>query len=122
MSAIPPSVLAWSRGLASLSPGVVPCRGLRPDEWRETHERCTAFVDRWGVQAHEAGWDALRLFEVGPQTGTIRGDFCGILMPLAIDVHEVTAEWIRLGKWTACRHEPMKMPGMVPVWEVGKGR
>ncbi len=32
---IPPIVLSWSRGLASLSPGVVPCRGLRPDEWRE---------------------------------------------------------------------------------------
>ena len=39
-STIPDTVLTWSRGLARLSPGVVPCRGLRPDEWRETHRRC----------------------------------------------------------------------------------
>jgi len=117
MDTLPPLVLEWSRGLASLSPGVLPCPGLRPEEWRETHERCTAFVDRWGVQAFEAGWDTLRLFGVGPKTGVARGDFCGILIPTSVDVHEVTAEWIRLGKWTAYRHEPVKMPGMVPVWE-----
>lgn len=52
----PPTVLAWSRGLASLSPGVVPCRGLRPDEWAETHRRCQEFVERWGMQAHGAAF------------------------------------------------------------------
>jgi hypothetical protein len=119
-AAIPPTVLEWSRGLASLSPGVVPCRGLRDEEWRETHRRCQEFVERWGMQAHAAGWDTLRLFGVGPTTGTVRGDFCGILMPLSVDVHEVTPEWIKLGKWTAYRHEPVKMLGMVAVWEVGK--
>jgi hypothetical protein len=118
---IPPTALTWSRGLASLSPGVVPCRGLREEEWRETHRRCSEFVERWGIQAHEAGWDTLRLFGVGPVTGTLRGDFCGILIPCSVDVHEVTAEWIRLGRWTAYRREPVKMPGMVAVWEVGKG-
>ena len=96
-SALPATVLQWSHGLASLSPGVPPCRGLRPDEWRQTHERCTAFVDRWGAQAHELGWDTLRLFGVGPKTGAIRGDFCGILIPASADVHEVTAERIKLG-------------------------
>ncbi|AWB24764.1 hypothetical protein DA075_07960 [Methylobacterium currus] len=117
---VPPAVLEWSRGLASLSPGMPPCPGLRPDEWAETHLRCQEFVERWGMQAHAAGWDTLRLFGVGPTTGTVRGDFCGILMPLSVDVHEVTPEWIKLGKWTAYRHEPVKMLGMVAVWEVGK--
>ncbi|KTS37480.1 hypothetical protein NS228_16235 [Methylobacterium indicum] len=116
-SALPATVLAWSRGLASLSPGVVPCRGLRPDEWRETHRRCGEFVERWGMQAHAAGWDTLRLFGVGPDTGTLRGDLCGILVPISVDIHEETLEWIKLGRWTAYRHEPVKMPGMVPIWE-----
>ncbi len=114
---IPPTVLEWSRGLASLSPGVVPCRGLRPDEWRETHRRCQEFVERWGMQAHEAGWDTLRLFGVHPELGTIRGDYSGILVTLSVDIHEVTPEWIKLGRWTAYRQEPVKMPGMVAIWE-----
>ena len=60
---IPDTDLSWSRGLASLSPGVVPCRGLRPDEWCETHRLCGEFVERWGMQAHAAGWDTLHAFE-----------------------------------------------------------
>lgn len=114
---IPDTVLSWSRGLASLSPGVVPCRGLRPDEWRETHRLCGEFVERWGMQAHAAGWDTLRLFGVHPDLGTIRGDYCGILVTLSVEIHEVTPEWIKLGRWTAYRHEPVKRPGMVPIWE-----
>ena len=114
---IPPTVLSWSRGLASLSPGVVPCRGLRPDEWRETHARLCAFIDRWGVQAHEAGWDTAQLFGVSPDLGAIRGDFCGHLIPLTRDVTEVTDEWIRIGRGRAYKAHPIKMPGMIPIWE-----
>jgi hypothetical protein len=33
------------------------------------------------MQGHAAGWDTLRLFGVGPETGTLRGDYCGILIP-----------------------------------------
>jgi hypothetical protein len=46
---IPPTVLEWSKGFASLSPSVVPCRGLRDDEWRETHRGCGEFIERWGM-------------------------------------------------------------------------
>jgi hypothetical protein len=115
--ALPPTVLEWSRGLAGLSPGVVPCRGLRDEEWRETHRRCQEFVDRWGVQAHAAGWDTLRLFGVGPETGAIRGDYCGVLIPCTRDVLGIDDEWIRIGRGRVGRLEPVKMPGMIPVWE-----
>lgn len=100
-STTPPTVLEWSKGLASLSPGGPLCPGLRPDEWAETHRRCQEFVERWGTQTHAAGWDTLRLFGVGPETGAVRDDFCGNLIPCSADVREVTAEWIKLGKWTA---------------------
>ncbi len=114
MTPLPPTVLEWSRGLASLSPGVSPCRGLRPDEWAETHRRCQEFVERWGMQAHAAGWDTLRLFGLHPKIGTVQGEWCGILVPLTVGVHNVTAEWIKLGRWTAFRHQPIKKQG-VPV-------
>ena len=117
MNAPSPTVLAWSRGFASLSPGVVPCRGLREAEWRETHRRCCDFIDRWGSQADAAGWDTLRLFGVSPTLGAIRGDWCGIMIPSTADIHEVTAEWIKVGVWTNYRHEPVKQKGMVPIWE-----
>ncbi|SEP39605.1 hypothetical protein SAMN04487843_11529 [Methylobacterium sp. ap11] len=91
-----PHLVSRSRQLLSL--GVVPCRGLRPDEWRETHGRLCAFIDQWGVQAHEAGWDTLRLIGIHPELGTIRCDFCGILVTLSVDIHEVTPEWIKLGR------------------------
>ena len=54
---------------------------------------------------------------VPPTLGTVRGDWCGIMIPSSADVTEVTAEWIKVGKWTNYRHEPVKQPGMVPVWE-----
>jgi hypothetical protein len=103
-------------------PGVVSCRGLRPDEWAETHGRFRAFIDQWGVRAHEAGWDTLCLFGMGPETGAIRGGYCGVLIPVSIDIHEFTPEWIKLGKWTAFRQEPTKQPGMIPIWEASKAR
>lgn len=38
-------------------------------------------------------------------------------MTLSVDIHEVTPEWIKLGKLTAYRYEPVKQLGMVPIWE-----
>ena len=92
-----------------------PCPELRPDDWDETHRCCGEFVDRWNVQAHDLGWDTLRLFRAGPKTGAARADCHGILIPLSADVHEVTAERIKHGKWMAYRHELVKMPGMTPI-------
>ena len=117
MIPLPATVLEWSRGLAGLSPGVVPCCGLRPDEWREAHRRCGEFVERWGMQAHAAGWDTTHLFGVSPDLGAIRGDFCGHLIPLTRDVSEVTSEWIRIGNGRAYKAHPIKQRGMIPIWE-----
>ncbi|WP_425463378.1 hypothetical protein [Methylobacterium terricola] len=111
------TVLSWSRGLASLSPGVVPWRGLRPDEWRETHGRLCAFIDQCRVQAHEASWGTTHLFGVSPTLGTIRGDWTGHLLPLTRDVTEVTDEWIRIGNGRAYKAHPITQRGMIPIWE-----
>lgn len=91
-----------------VSPGVVPCRCLRPDEWRETHERCVALVDPVGRSGARGGMgDAAAIRgEPGP-----RHDPRRILRdpdPLSADVHEVTAEWIKLGTWRASLATPSK--------------
>lgn len=40
-----------TRGLACLSLGVVPCRGLGRDGWAAMHRHCQASVERWGAGA-----------------------------------------------------------------------
>ncbi len=69
------------------------------------------------MQAHASGWDTLRLFGVGPQIGTLRGDSCGGLIPLTLDVTEVTSEWIRIGRGREYKAHPVKMPDMILIWE-----
>ncbi|GJD53889.1 hypothetical protein OPKNFCMD_6668 [Methylobacterium crusticola] len=117
-ASLPPTVLAWSKGLASLSTAQPPCPNFKPDEWRETHERCADFVTRFGEQADAMGWDTITLFGVHPKHGIIRGDWTGVLMPFWADMIEVTERWIKFGKVTAWKDEPVRYRG-IPVWEFG---
>ncbi|WP_236728646.1 hypothetical protein [Methylobacterium sp. WSM2598] len=48
-------VCAWSRGLASLSPGQPPCPGFRLDDWATSLENCRRFVDEFGAEAARLG-------------------------------------------------------------------
>ncbi|ACL60540.1 hypothetical protein Mnod_5710 [Methylobacterium nodulans ORS 2060] len=59
LNALSPTVLEWSRGLASLSPGQPPCPGFRPDEWVETLANCRRFVDGFGAGVAQLGWDII---------------------------------------------------------------
>jgi hypothetical protein len=54
---------------------------------------------------------------VGPDTGSLRGDYCGVLILCTRNVTEITDEFIRIGNGRAFRLEPVKMPGMIPIWE-----
>ena len=112
-------VLTWSRGFASLSPDQPPCPGLKSIDWYETHPRCTAWIEEWGLQAAELGWGTLRLFGVHPTHGILHGDYTGALLPLTRDVREVNADFMRIGNGRAWRLTPVKSPG-VPIWDFGK--
>ena len=114
------AVLAWSRGLASLSPGQPPCPGFRPEEWVETLANCRRFVDDFGPEADRLGWDTITLFGVHPQSGVIRGDWSGVLLPCTYPVLEVRADFMRKHLWTIPRHKPGRYRG-IPVWEFGRG-
>ncbi|MFE1603347.1 hypothetical protein [Methylobacterium sp. ID0610] len=116
---VSPTILEWSRGLASLSPGQVPCPGFRPEEWVETLSNCRRFVDDFGPQAAALGWDTLTLFGVHPTSGTRRGDWSGVLMPCVYPVYEVNSEFLRVHLWRCQRNKLGRYRG-VPVWEFGQ--
>lgn len=116
MSELSPTVLEWSRGLASLSPGQPPCLGFRPDEWVETLANCRRFVDDFGTEADRLGWDTLALFGVHPKSGAIRTDWCGVLMPCLYPVLEATGEFLRVHLWRCMKDKPGRGRGVV-VWE-----
>jgi hypothetical protein len=114
-----PAVLEWSRGLAGLSPGQPPCPGFRTDEWVETLAHCRRFVDDLGAEADRLGWDTLTLFGVHPTSSIRRGDWCGVLMPCACPVREVTAEFLRVHLWRCQKAKPGQYRG-VAVWEFAR--
>ncbi|TNC04335.1 hypothetical protein FF100_36640 [Methylobacterium terricola] len=116
MNTLPPLVLEWSRGLATLSPAKIPCPNFEPDEWRGTHTRCTEFVTLHGARALEYGCDAVSLFGVSPKDGIIRGDWTGVLMPFRAEFVEMTREYSAFGKVRAFKDQPIRYRG-VPVWE-----
>ena len=96
-----------------------PCPGFRPDEWVETLANARRFVDDFGAQADQLGWDAVTLFGVHPTSGIRRGDWCGVLMPCAYPVRELTAEFLRVHLWRCQRNKPRHRG--VAVWEFGRG-
>ncbi|ACL59838.1 hypothetical protein [Methylobacterium nodulans] len=80
LNALSPTVLEWSRGLASLSPGQPPCPGFRPDEWAVIVSNARRFVDDFGMQAAELGWDNIMVFGCYRQHRIIRGNWTGVLL------------------------------------------
>ncbi|ACA19056.1 conserved hypothetical protein [Methylobacterium sp. 4-46] len=112
-------VCAWSRGLASLSPGQPPCPGFRLDDWATSLENCRRFVDEFGAEAARLGWDALTLFSVHPQAGIVRGDCCGVMMPCSYPVFELAEAYLTTHLWTSRKAKPGRCRG-VTVWEFGK--
>ncbi|MGY2049212.1 hypothetical protein [Methylobacterium sp. JK268] len=110
---------AWLEGLASLSPHRLPCPGFRDEEWATTLAHARRFVDEFGAEADRLGWDTLTLFGVHPEAGTIRGDWCGVLMPCSYPVHAINAFHLRKHVWTSYRLKPGRGRG-VPVWAFGR--
>ncbi|ACL61207.1 hypothetical protein [Methylobacterium nodulans] len=120
-SSLSSTVLAWSQGLASLSPGQPPCPGFRPDEWVETLANCRRFVDDFGPQADALGWDMITLFGCHPKSGVICGGPSGVLLPCTYPVLEARPDFMRKHLWTIPRDKPGRYRG-IPVWECGKQR
>ncbi|MBB2964675.1 hypothetical protein [Methylobacterium sp. R2-1] len=76
----PPEAAEWRRALGALRPTTSPCRCLGAAAWANIHEACTDFIDRFGAEAVRLGWTTPQLFGVHPEHGTLRVDWCGVMM------------------------------------------
>jgi hypothetical protein len=77
------------------------------------------FCDQHGVEAHRLGWTAPQLFGVHPQHGTIRVDYCGVLMVGAEPVRGVEAHRVLFERTSGYRNRPGQIWG-IPVWEFAR--
>jgi hypothetical protein len=78
------------------------------------------FCDRFGAEAHRLGWTAPELFAVHPDHGTLRIDYCGVLMLAGLDPVAVEATRIVTARGSAYRNKPGQVWG-VPVWKFARG-
>ncbi len=114
-----PLLREWVVGLSRLSPGVIPCRDYRPDEWAAVLANAWGFLDTFGPQAEALGWRTHELFGVHPTHGVIRVDACGALvLVVGGPVRAITADAIRFERVTARRrpHAPIG----IPIWEAAR--
>lgn len=119
-SPLHPVVAGWRGALENMSPHASPCRNLPPAKWAAIRESGIEFCDRLGGDAHRLGWTATELFAVHPEHGTLRLEFCGVLMiadlrPLAVEETRITT-----ARGSAYRNKAGQVWG-VPVWEFAKG-
>ncbi len=104
LAPVPTSDLyTWRSGIESLSPLKPPCPGLYGEQWQKTHAGILDFLERFGAQAVELGWTDLDLLSVHAQHGTIRGDYCGALVPMPRPVEFIDADRVSFGLLTYYR-------------------
>lgn len=70
----------WRSALEDLSPHASPCRYLLPTKWAAIRESAIDFCDRPGAEAHALGWTAAELLALHPEHGTLRIDYCGVMI------------------------------------------
>ncbi|SEH34298.1 hypothetical protein SAMN02799636_01585 [Methylobacterium sp. 275MFSha3.1] len=78
-----------------------------------------AFIDQHGAEAHRLGWTAEQLFGVHPEHGSLRVDYCGVLMVVSEPAKGVEAQRILFERLTGYRYKVGQVWGM-PVWEFAK--
>jgi hypothetical protein len=118
----PPHAVAagWRSALENLSPHASPCRYVLPAKWVAMREAAIDFCDRLGSAAHRLGWTAPELFAVHPDHGTLRIDYCGVLMvtgkrPLAVEATHLVFE-----RGSAYSTKAGQIWG-IPIWEFARG-
>ncbi len=94
---LPPEAAEWKRGLLTLRADRSPCTYLGATAWTDIYEAALDFVDRFGAEAAAHGWTATQLFGVHPQHGTLRTDYCGVMMTSGRKAGGIDARCVTLG-------------------------
>ena len=118
---LPPEAAAWRRAFGALRPTSPPCRYLNATAWANIHEACTDFIDRYGAEASRLGWTAPQLFGVHPEHGTLRVDWCGVMMVGGRKAVGLERDRILFGNLTGYRDVPGAPVG-IPVWDFAARR
>ena len=118
---LPNAAAVWRSALEDLPPHVSPCRYLASAKWATIRENAIGFCDRFGVEAHRLGWTAQELFAVHPEHGTIRVDWCGVLMVGVEPARGVEADRVLFERTSGYRNGRGQQWG-VPVWEFAMKR
>ncbi|MGH1573747.1 hypothetical protein ACRAWG_27775 [Methylobacterium sp. P31] len=90
-----------------------------PPKWTPIRENTLAFCDQFGAEAHRLGWTAPELIGVHPQHGTIRVDYCGVLMVGAEPARGVEANRVLFERTSGYRNRQGQQ-WRIPVWEFAK--
>lgn len=118
---LPDAVTVWREAIEALPAGRSPCRHMAPARWAEVRAACLDFLDRFGPEAARLGWTAPELFGVHPEHGTLRLDYCGVLMVNGRKADGLDEHTVQLGNQTARRDKAGATWGP-PVWVFAAGR
>jgi hypothetical protein len=116
---LPDAAFVWRSAIEDLSPHASPCRYLAPSRWAPMREAAIDFCDRLGAEAHALGWTAEELFGLHPEHGTLRVDYCGVLMVSGSKATAVEPTRIVFDRGSGYRTKQGQLWG-IPVWEFAK--
>ena len=113
---LPPEAAEWRRALGALRPTTSPCRYLGAAAWANIHEACTDFIERFGAEAVRLRWTTPQLFGVHPEHGTLRVDWCGVMITGGHKAIGIEPNRILFGNVSGYRNVAGAPVG-IPVWE-----
>ena len=116
---LPNAAALWRSSLEDLSEHASPCRYLLPARWVALRTNAMAFCEKFGAEAHRHGWTAPELFAVHPEHGTLRVDYCGVLMVVSEPARGVEAQRILFERLTGYRNKVGQQWG-IPIWEFAR--
>ena len=118
---------AWAQGFAALQCAQAPVWTARhPGLWPDLVNAVGLFLDRWGRQAAELGWDPEDLFGAAPAAPLARVDQQGLVFFLqgGCDVVAMTADTATIRRPSGVvqtfrrPHKNAHAPRTAPVWEL----
>lgn len=118
---LPNPVAMWHGAIENISERASPCRYLTPAQWATMRESALDFCTRFGAEAHSLSWTAPQLFGVHPEHGTLRVDWCGVLMIGGRKATNIEAGRILFDNTSGYRDLPGLPVGM-PIWEFAARR
>ncbi len=118
---LPSQAVEWRNAFGKLRPTSPPCRYVNPTTWANIHEACTDFIERFGAEAVRLGWTAPQIFGVHPEHGTLRVDWCGVMITGGHKAIGIEPSRILFGNVSGYRNTP-GVPTGLPIWEFAARR